>query len=118
MQLSGYPPFYDENDAKLYELIMKGKFEFDERYWSEISQSAKNLIKNMLTVDPAKRYDAQQVLTHPWITGVADIPQVNLSKSVSLNLSKTVLADKQHREGASAAAPAHSPLPEKATTLV
>lgn len=27
-----YPPFYDESDAQLFELIMKGKFDFDERF--------------------------------------------------------------------------------------
>lgn len=29
--LCGYPPFYDESDAVLFEIIMKGKFDFDER---------------------------------------------------------------------------------------
>lgn len=60
-RLCGYPPFYDESDAQLFEMIMKGKFEFDDRYWGEISEDAKNLIVNMLQVDPVARYDTEQV---------------------------------------------------------
>ena len=59
--LCGYPPFYDEQDPVLFELIMKGKFEFDERYWSEVSKPAKELISQMLQVDPVKRFDTYQV---------------------------------------------------------
>jgi len=89
--LCGYPPFYDESDAVLFELIMKGRFHFDERYWRDVSDSAKHLIKNMLQVDPVKRYNTYMVLQHPWITGEVEVPRVNLSKSISVNLKKTGL---------------------------
>ncbi|EDQ84383.1 uncharacterized protein MONBRDRAFT_39303 [Monosiga brevicollis MX1] len=91
IMLCGYPPFYDESDAVLFEIIMKGRFEFDERYWRDISDDAKDLIRNMLKVDPIKRYDTYQVLEHPWISGKVKLPTVNLSKSVSMNLKKTGL---------------------------
>ena len=45
----------------LFELIMKGKFDFDERYWKDISVQAKDLIRLMLQVDPAKRITTYQV---------------------------------------------------------
>ena len=86
--LCGYPPFYDESDAVLFEMIMKGKFDFDARYWGDVSKEAKSLIRNMLIVDPARRLTTQQVLSHPWITGITDLPNVNLSKSISTNLKK------------------------------
>lgn len=38
-RLCGYPPFYDENDAQLFRLILKGEYEFDSPYWDEISDS-------------------------------------------------------------------------------
>jgi serine/threonine protein kinase len=60
-RLCGYPPFYDENDAVLFEIIMKGKFEFDDRYWHEVSADAKDLIRHILLVDPSKRFTTQQV---------------------------------------------------------
>eukprot|EP00056_Hartaetosiga_gracilis_P001575 m.45873 g.45873 ORF g.45873 m.45873 type:complete len:433 (+) comp10699_c0_seq4:506-1804(+) len=96
--LCGYPPFYDESDAVLFELIMKGKFSFDDRYWKHVSKEAKHLISMMLTVDPVKRYDTYQVLSHPWITGEANIPNVNLSKSISMNLKKTGLGQVKEDE--------------------
>lgn len=94
--LCGYPPFYNESDAVLFELIMKGCFKFDERYWSEVSKEAKHLISNMLVVDPVKRYDTYQILAHPWITGKANIPTVNLSKSISMNLKKTGISQSKN----------------------
>ena len=36
-RLCGYPPFYDENDQKLFEQIMAAEFEFDSPYWDDIS---------------------------------------------------------------------------------
>lgn len=38
-RLCGYPPFYDENDAKLFEQILKAEYEFDSPYWDDISDS-------------------------------------------------------------------------------
>jgi calcium/calmodulin-dependent protein kinase I len=84
--LCGYPPFYDESDAALFELIMKGHFDFDERYWSDITHGVKKLISHILKVDPFQRLDTEQILAHPWITGKDSLPTVNLSKSISKNL--------------------------------
>ncbi|KAI8636076.1 kinase-like domain-containing protein [Parasitella parasitica] len=73
--LSGYTPFWGEDQASLFESIMSGHYEFDEEYWSDISASAiflylaKNLIDKLLTFDPNKRITAEEALLHPWITG-------------------------------------------------
>jgi len=67
--LCGFPPFYHQNTTFLYKLIKKGEFGFPDPYWTEISTSAKELIKGLLTVDPAKRLTATQVLAHPWVKG-------------------------------------------------
>lgn len=40
-RLCGYPPFYDENDSKLFEQILKAEYEFDSPYWDDISDSGK-----------------------------------------------------------------------------
>ena len=50
---------------------MQGQYDFPEPYWTEISDSAKDLVRKLLTVDPRQRYTAAQVLQHPWITGGA-----------------------------------------------
>lgn len=48
--LCGFPPFYADNDAQLYEKIKRGHFEFLRPYWDPISKEAKDLISKMLTV--------------------------------------------------------------------
>ncbi|XP_063591816.1 calcium/calmodulin-dependent protein kinase type 1-like [Penaeus indicus] len=63
--LCGYPPFYDENDANLFAQILKGEFEFDSPYWDEISDSAKDFIRQLMCVDVEKRYTCKQSLGHP-----------------------------------------------------
>ncbi|CAM9494363.1 unnamed protein product [Pylaiella littoralis] len=69
--LGGYPPFHDDNQAKLYQKIKKGKVSFHPQYWSTVSDEAKDLIKKMLTVDKEKRISAEQALQHPWVVGDA-----------------------------------------------
>ncbi len=67
--LCGFPPFYHESTAALYKQIKKGEFDFPAPYWSNISASAKDLVKKLLTVDPNQRYTAKQVLSHSWVSG-------------------------------------------------
>jgi serine/threonine protein kinase len=56
--LCGYPPFYDENNTKLFQLIINLQYDFGSPYWDNISESAKDLIRHILTKDPSERYDA------------------------------------------------------------
>lgn len=58
--LCGFPPFYDESQSneKLFELIKTGKFDFPSPHWDCVSASAKDLIKNLLKVDPNERFNA------------------------------------------------------------
>jgi len=67
--LCGFPPFYADNNTKLFQKIMAGDFQFLQPYWDPISDSAKELIKKMIVVDPAKRLSAEDVMKHPWILG-------------------------------------------------
>ena len=39
--LGGYPPFYDENQQRLFRKIKAGKFAFHSQYWASISDEAK-----------------------------------------------------------------------------
>lgn len=47
LRLCGYPPFYDENDAKLFEQILKAEYEFDSPYWDDISDSGMSGYQNV-----------------------------------------------------------------------
>ena len=87
--LSGYPPFPLGNDSagrshsgspgkdcivqtELDAILSRRQTgwwreQFLNDPWPDISDSAKELVSRMLTVDPAKRYTADQVIRHPWI---------------------------------------------------
>ena len=65
--LCGYPPFYDEDDHQLFELIKKGEFEFESPYWDEISPTAKEFISRLLTLNPQLRMSCKEALEHPWM---------------------------------------------------
>ncbi|XP_038847012.1 calcium/calmodulin-dependent protein kinase type II subunit gamma-like isoform X8 [Salvelinus namaycush] len=65
--LVGYPPFWDEDQHKLYQQIKAGAYDFPSPEWDTVTPEAKNLINQMLTINPSKRITADQALKHPWI---------------------------------------------------
>ncbi|XP_029460974.1 serine/threonine-protein kinase DCLK2 isoform X2 [Rhinatrema bivittatum] len=68
--LCGFPPFRSENNLQedLFDQILVGKLEFPSPYWDNISDSAKELISQMLQVNVEARYGAEQILSHPWVS--------------------------------------------------
>uniref|UniRef100_A0A8C8EZW7 Protein kinase domain-containing protein n=2 Tax=Oncorhynchus tshawytscha TaxID=74940 RepID=A0A8C8EZW7_ONCTS len=91
--LCGYPPFYDENDSKLFEQILKADYEFDAPYWDDISDSAKDFIGSLMEKDPAKRFTCDQALRHPWIAGDTALCK-NIHESVSRQIRKNFAKSK------------------------
>ncbi|CAN6485130.1 unnamed protein product [Victoria cruziana] len=65
--LSGVPPFWAETERGIFDAILKGQIDFQSEPWPSITDSAKDLVRKMLTSDPKKRLTAAQVLEHPWI---------------------------------------------------
>jgi serine/threonine protein kinase len=65
--LAGYPPFYDEDQKRLFKKIKEGRYHFHEDYWGNTSPEAIHMIQQMLCVDQSKRWTAEQLLSHPWI---------------------------------------------------
>jgi len=91
-----FPVKEHDTEAKFYGRIQRGEYDFT-RYcrhiylwsfyyntipliingnenrpvWSSVSDEAKDLVRKMLIVDPAKRWSASECLKHPWITGEA-----------------------------------------------
>lgn len=80
--LVGYPPFYDDDQKKLFKKIKDARFHFHEEYWKSISPEAIDMIQKMLCVNQKKRWTAKQLLAHPWI-----IRDAQLLASRSLNES-------------------------------
>lgn len=71
--LGGYPPFHDENQKNLFRLIKAAKYEFHPEYWGNVSDDAKDLIRNMLLLNVEERYTAKQALAHPWVQASAAV---------------------------------------------
>jgi serine/threonine protein kinase len=64
--LAGYPPFFDNDLAKLYRQIIDVDYEFDDEYWADISDEATEFIDSLLVPDPEERPTAAEALKHPW----------------------------------------------------
>lgn len=77
--LVGYPPFWDEDQHRLYAQIKNGAydvkifiillyyFQYPSPEWDTVTPEAKSLIDSMLTLNPKKRITAEQALRVPWI---------------------------------------------------
>ncbi|KAH3816816.1 hypothetical protein DPMN_118339 [Dreissena polymorpha] len=94
--LCGYPPFYDENDAALFQQILKAEFEFDSPYWDDISESAKEFIRNLMCKDPKKRFTCKQAISFPWISGNTALDK-DIHASVSAQMQKNFIKSKWKR---------------------
>lgn len=85
--LCGFPPFIANDNCQLYIRIKKGLFSFLPPYWDNISGAAKDLISQLLIVDPEKRATPAVVLSHPWIVGesaLSDAPLVGARKNLEI----------------------------------
>jgi serine/threonine protein kinase len=58
-------------------MIKNCQFEFPSPYWDDVSDVAKDLIKSLLVKDPKQRLNAEQLLEHPWVQGIAT-PRISL----------------------------------------
>ncbi|XP_072512618.1 calcium/calmodulin-dependent protein kinase type 1G-like [Salminus brasiliensis] len=85
--LCGYPPFYEENESLLFSKIMKAQYEFDSPFWDDISESAKDFVRNMMQKDPELRYTTEKALRHPWIMGKT-ARSMNILRSISVHIQK------------------------------
>ncbi|XP_062244169.1 calcium/calmodulin-dependent protein kinase type II delta 2 chain isoform X3 [Platichthys flesus] len=65
--LVGYPPFWDEDQHRLYQQIKAGAYDFPSPEWDTVTPDAKDLINKMLTINPSKRITSAEALKHPWI---------------------------------------------------
>jgi len=66
--LAGYPPFYADEDAAMFERIMSCDYDFDDECWDDVSELAKDFIQKLLVKEPEKRLNAEEALEHPWLT--------------------------------------------------
>jgi serine/threonine protein kinase len=65
--LSGIHPFQIEDEEVMLDNIEHARWNWLGDNWDTVSDSAKDLLKQMLTQDPAKRPEISTLLKHPWI---------------------------------------------------
>jgi 5'-AMP-activated protein kinase catalytic alpha subunit len=76
-------PFNDKNNSKLYKKILSGKFNIP----NNLSNEAKDLLINLLKVNPEERIKINEIKNHPWFN------LINKSKNYfkGIDISKTIL---------------------------
>ncbi|KAK9711898.1 hypothetical protein K7432_007490 [Basidiobolus ranarum] len=68
--LCGYLPFQRwEGHPEYLNALRRAKYRFDEKYWCNISDDAKDFIKQLLDPNPDTRLTAAQALHHRWLAG-------------------------------------------------
>ncbi|KAL4224378.1 MAP kinase-activated protein kinase 5 [Mactra antiquata] len=108
IMLCGYPPFYSETPSRQITMemrrkILSGDYDFPEDEWSHVSDNAKQLVKNLLHVDPSYRLNIDDVMLLPWLQNAPDnelhspaviadkqsIEDINLAHSQQLTILRT-----------------------------
>ena len=68
--LCGCLPFDDDSARITSETAARRKFTLRFPKWAAgLSASAKDLLHNLLDVNPKTRFTAEQALNHPWVSG-------------------------------------------------
>ncbi|KAJ8273509.1 hypothetical protein GJAV_G00102400 [Gymnothorax javanicus] len=65
--LSGMSPFQGDTDEETLRNVIGMNYTFDERYFRETSNIAKDFIEKLLVKDQSERMTAEECLLHPWI---------------------------------------------------
>lgn len=88
--LSGHPPFNGENDEEIMRAVKRGNYHFKSTFpptegptWNNVSDAAKDLIRQMLAYDPEKRITAEQAYKHKWLDG-KDFSTLTVEKTQEL----------------------------------
>jgi serine/threonine protein kinase len=66
--LGGYPPFADDKREKLIKRIKTSTYVYHPEFWTNISDQAKEFIKQLLTVAVEKRLTVDEAMAHPWVS--------------------------------------------------
>ncbi|KAK0469381.1 kinase-like domain-containing protein [Desarmillaria tabescens] len=66
--LAGYTPFDRDSQQQEMEAIIAGDYKFEpHEYWANVSDTARDFIRDCLTIDPSNRPTAAQCLEHKWL---------------------------------------------------
>jgi len=94
----GFPPFYSNNNDQdeLTQKVLSGDYTFLKPWFDEVSDECKNLISNLLTVDPQKRYSIDQLINDPWFNiGYETTTKNNLVSEPADDIPNSSIYDKE-----------------------
>ncbi|CAN0541042.1 unnamed protein product [Rangifer tarandus platyrhynchus] len=83
--LSGASPFLGDTKQETLANITAVSYDFDEEFFSQTSELAKDFIRKLLVKETRKRLTIQEALSHPWITPV-DNHQALIRRESAVNL--------------------------------
>mmetsp|Transcript_45314 Transcript_45314/g.144207 ORF Transcript_45314/g.144207 Transcript_45314/m.144207 type:complete len:132 (+) Transcript_45314:96-491(+) len=93
--LSGTRPFDDDDHGKLLASIEAGAYTFPAIRWVKKSEDCKDLIRQMLTVDPDERIRLEDIFCHPWMAPiVAEQEKIREFQAKWKLMRRNSLADK------------------------
>ncbi|OIT29799.1 PREDICTED: calcium-dependent protein kinase 13-like [Nicotiana attenuata] len=96
--LCGVPPFWAESEQGVAQAILRGAIDFKREPWPSVSDSAKNLVRQMLEPDPKLRLTAKEVLEHHWLLNAKKAPNVPLGDMVKSRLKQFALMNRFKRK--------------------
>ncbi len=65
--LAGHPPYQAVDEAVLFYKITENQMEFPADVFDEVTDDAKQLIRNLTRTAPAERASCSEALEHPWL---------------------------------------------------
>ncbi|XP_072868325.1 death-associated protein kinase 2 isoform X4 [Chlorocebus sabaeus] len=71
--LSGASPFLGDTKQETLANITAVSYDFDEEFFSQTSELAKDFIRKLLVKETRKRLTIQEALRHPWITSKGEV---------------------------------------------
>jgi len=64
--LSGEPPFHGDSPSQIMRKVRAGDYSMNPNTWRFVSDSGKDLVSNLMAMDPEARLTMPQVMAHEW----------------------------------------------------
>lgn len=88
IMVSGYEPFFHENETQMFKNIMSGKYTFPPELFHNVSEELVSLIKRILVIKAQQRPTALECLADPWLKTGTEGSESNQLSTAWENLSK------------------------------
>ena len=98
MLLSSHRPFYNKKRRVMIDNIMRADYNLKSVYWNPISDEAKDMVNNLLIVDPSKRMNASDALEHKWLSKEFNLSDRKPEASVDNAVKESLVSFRQTSE--------------------